>query len=48
MDWAWVTGNADLIGHLTGQHLYLALMPVVFGTIIAVPLGIACVRWGWN
>jgi osmoprotectant transport system permease protein len=47
VDWAWITGNASLIAHLTGQHLYLALMPVVFGTLIAVPLGIACVRWGW-
>ena len=47
MDWSWITGNASLIAHLLGQHLYLALMPVLFGTIIAVPLGIVCVRWGW-
>ncbi len=47
MDWGWITTNASLIAHLTGQHLYLALMPVLVGTIIAVPLGIACVRWGW-
>jgi osmoprotectant transport system permease protein len=47
VDWAWVTGNFGLIAHLTAQHLYLALVPVLAGTIIAVPLGIASVRWGW-
>jgi osmoprotectant transport system permease protein len=37
-----------MLAHLTGTHLYLALMPIVFGTVIAVPLGIACVRWRWT
>ena len=45
MSWAW--DNRGMLTHLTGTHLYLALMPIVFGTVIAVPLGVACVRWRW-
>jgi len=48
VDWAWVSGNLGLIAHYTGQHLFLALMPILFGIVIAVPLGIACVRWRWT
>jgi osmoprotectant transport system permease protein len=46
MSWAWQ--NRDLIGHLLGSHLYLALVPVVFGIVVAVPVGIMCVRWRWT
>jgi osmoprotectant transport system permease protein len=45
MSWAW--DNRGMLAHLTGTHLYLALMPILFGTVIAVPLGVACVRWRW-
>jgi osmoprotectant transport system permease protein len=47
MDWGWLPANAGMLAHLTGQHLYLALLPVLFGMIIALPVGIACARWGW-
>jgi osmoprotectant transport system permease protein len=46
MSWAWQ--NRDQIGHLLGSHLYLALLPVVFGIVVAVPVGIMCVRWRWT
>ena len=42
MSWAWQ--NRDQIGHLLGQHLYLALLPVVFGIVVAVPVIIAGLR----
>jgi osmoprotectant transport system permease protein len=45
MSWAW--DNRAMLAHYVGQHLYLALIPVLFGTIIAIPLGIICVRWRW-
>jgi osmoprotectant transport system permease protein len=46
MSWAW--DNRGMLAHLmAGTHLYLALMPVLFGMVIAVPLGVACVRWRW-
>jgi osmoprotectant transport system permease protein len=46
MSWAWE--NRALLGHYLGQHLYLALMPVLFGIIVAVPVGIMCVRYRWT
>ncbi len=46
MSWAWQ--NRDQIAHLLGSHLYLALLPIVFGIVVAVPVGIMCVRWRWT
>jgi osmoprotectant transport system permease protein len=46
MSWAW--SNRAVLAHYLGQHLYLALMPIVLGTVIAIPVGIACVRWRWT
>ena len=46
MSWAWQ--NRDQIGHLMGQHLYLALLPIVFGIVVAIPVGVMCVRWRWT
>jgi osmoprotectant transport system permease protein len=45
MSWAWQ--NASMLAHLTGQNAYLALVPVLIGLVISLPLGIVCVRWGW-
>lgn len=47
MDWGWLPANAGTLAHLTGQHLYLAMLPVLYGTLIAIPAGIVCARWGW-
>ena len=46
MTWAWQ--NRDLVGHYLGQNLYVALLPVLFGIIVAVPVGIICVRYKWR
>src|SRR5690349_17981746 len=45
--WVWVWRHLDLIGEQLRQHLFLALTPVVVGLVVALPLGIACARWGW-
>src|SRR6201989_270015 len=46
MTWAW--DNRDLVGQYLGQNLYIALLPVLFGIVIAVPVGIMCVRYRWT
>ena len=47
MDWQWAADHVDEIAELTKSHLYLALMPVLWGLLIAVPLGVLCVRLSW-
>ena len=42
--WDWITSHYDLLGELLGQHLYLSVVPVLLGLLIALPLGILCVR----
>jgi len=44
--WPWLERNLDDIGTATGEHLYLALLPVLAGLLISVPLGWASSRWG--
>jgi osmoprotectant transport system permease protein len=43
--WPWLPRNVDKIAEATGQHLYLALLPVLFGLIVSIPLGWAASRW---
>jgi osmoprotectant transport system permease protein len=43
--WPWLPRNVDKIIEATGQHLFLALLPVLFGLIVSVPLGWAASRW---
>ena len=44
---SWVTGNISELLHLTGQNAYIALVPVLVGLLIAIPLGVVCQRYGW-
>jgi osmoprotectant transport system permease protein len=44
---SWAQQNISLLAHLTGQNAYLALVPVLVSLVVAIPLGIVCVRWGW-
>jgi len=44
---SWAFSNASMLAHLTGQHAYLALVPVLAGLLVSLPLGVACVRFGW-
>jgi osmoprotectant transport system permease protein len=45
LDWDWLASHGELFADLTGDHLYLSILPVVFGLLISLPLGLACVRW---
>jgi osmoprotectant transport system permease protein len=45
--WSWIGDHSDELSTLTLHHLKLALLPILFGLIIAIPLGIVCVRWRW-
>jgi osmoprotectant transport system permease protein len=46
VSWAWQ--NRDLVGHYLGQNVYIALLPVLFGIIVSVPVGVICVRYKWT
>jgi osmoprotectant transport system permease protein len=37
--WSWIPGNADRILALLVEHLRLALIPIVAGLVLSVPLG---------
>lgn len=41
---SWATRNAELLAELVGEHLGLALLPVLLGLAIALPLGWAANR----
>ncbi|KAA0941272.1 MULTISPECIES: ABC transporter permease [Streptomyces] len=45
--WAWIGDHVDELAHYTGVHLRLGLLPVLFGLIISVPLGMLCHRYRW-
>jgi osmoprotectant transport system permease protein len=47
MIWSWIPSNAAMIRQLTLENAYLGVLPALLGLVISVPLGIACVRWGW-
>lgn len=44
---SWAFSNLSELGHLTGQNIYLALVPVLIGLAISLPLGVLSVRYGW-
>lgn len=43
--WSWVLSHGPLFEQLLAQHMYLAAMPLLYGILISLPLGMACVRW---
>lgn len=43
--WRWIGRNVDKILDATGEHLLLALIPVLVGLIISIPLGWMASRW---
>jgi osmoprotectant transport system permease protein len=43
----WIGDNSSLIWGQLGQHLYLAVVPVLLGMLIALPLGYVATRHGW-
>lgn len=44
MNWDWLPRNADLVARLTLEHLLLALVPVLVGLAVSIPLGRLAVR----
>ncbi len=45
MDWEWVGSHGPLFVDRLREHLPMSVLPVLFGLVISLPLGIACVRW---
>jgi osmoprotectant transport system permease protein len=43
--WDWIGRNTDLIWDSVREHVILVALSVIFGLLIAVPLGVACARW---
>jgi osmoprotectant transport system permease protein len=44
-DWAWVSLNWDQIVDRTWEHIYLTVIPIVFGLAIALVLSVMALRW---
>ncbi|NDU72874.1 ABC transporter permease subunit [Actinomadura sp. DSM 109109] len=47
IDWGWIGEHTDTLTEHALIHLRLALLPVVFGLLISLPVGMLCRRWGW-
>lgn len=50
--WSWVVSNWDndtpnSIVNLLQAHTVMAGVPMIVGLLLALPLGLACVRWRW-
>jgi osmoprotectant transport system permease protein len=43
--WDWIGDHTSELGQLSGHHLKLALLPVLLGLIISIPLGVLCAHW---
>lgn len=43
----WIGDNSALIWDQLTEHLYLALLPMLLGLLIALPLGYVATRFGW-
>lgn len=45
--WDWIGAHTGEIAQYTAHHLKLALLPILFGLVIALPVGVMSVRWRW-
>ncbi|HVV24140.1 MAG TPA: ABC transporter permease subunit [Pseudonocardiaceae bacterium] len=43
----WLNAHWGYVLNLSGQHLYLAMVPVVIGFVASIPLGWLATRSGW-
>jgi osmoprotectant transport system permease protein len=43
----WIGDNLALIWDQLSEHIYLAILPVIFGLVIAIPLGYVATRFAW-
>jgi osmoprotectant transport system permease protein len=46
IDWAWIQRNLGNIAQLLGQHVVLAVVPVLAAIVISIPLGYLVFRTG--
>ncbi|MBO0811497.1 MAG: ABC transporter permease [Microlunatus sp.] len=44
MNWTWIANNTGLIGTALGQHLVLALIPVLASFVLSIPIGLLVFR----
>ena len=44
---SWIGDNLSLIWDQLSEHIYLAILPVIFGLLISVPLGYVATRFSW-
>ena len=47
IDWGWIGDHTGTLGDHARIHVRLALLPVLFGLLISLPLGVLCRRWPW-
>ncbi|MES9542641.1 ABC transporter permease [Spirillospora sp. NPDC049024] len=47
IDWGWIGEHTDTLSEHALIHLRLALLPVLFGLLISLPVGMMCRRWRW-
>lgn len=45
MKWDWIPDHFGYLWSKLTEHSVLAFTPILFGLLIAIPLGMACVRW---
>ena len=45
MNWAW--DHKSQLGHMIADHLYMSLVPLLIGSLLAVPLGLFLARTYW-
>ncbi|GAB3305898.1 ABC transporter permease subunit [Epidermidibacterium keratini] len=45
--WDYITNNSELILSALGQHVVLALLPVLLGAVLALPIAYAATRYRW-
>jgi osmoprotectant transport system permease protein len=43
----YVVQNRAIILEALAEHVWLSLLPVLIGAVLALPVGYAAVRWGW-
>jgi osmoprotectant transport system permease protein len=43
----WIGDNLSLIWDQLSEHVYLAILPVILGLIISIPLGYVATRFSW-
>jgi ABC-type proline/glycine betaine transport systems, permease component len=43
--WDWIARNWPMIWDLLVDNVVMAVLPAVFGLLLAVPVGLACARW---